>query len=124
MAMAAAVEGDAHGQAGRGTSPDRGIYPASERGPEGTKLQGVQYYVSVGNGIMRALGDRPTALERWTTGVHEGITLATGRGDKSDAFYSKRVPKGAPEYVETTRVTFPSGRTADEVCVSNLATVG
>ena len=73
---------------------------------------------------MRALGDRPTALERWTTGVHEGIALATGRGDKSDAFYSKRVPKGAPEYVETTRVTFPSGRTAEEVCVSNLATVG
>ena len=46
---------------------------------------------------MRALGDRPTALERWTTGVHPGITLATGRGDKSDAFYSKRVPKGAPD---------------------------
>ena len=59
---------------------------------------------------------KPTALERWTSGVHPGITLATGRGDKSDAFYSKRVPRGAPEYVETTRVTFPSGRTADEVC--------
>ena len=124
MAKAAAVEVDAHGQAVRVTSPDRVIYPATERGPAVTKLQVVKYYVSVGNGIMRALGDRPTALERWTTGVHEGITLATGRGDKSDAFYSKRVPKGAPEYVETTRVTFPSGRTAEEVCVSNLATVG
>ena len=124
MAKAAAVEVDAHGQAVRVTSPDRVIYPATERGPEVTKLQVVQYYVSVGNGIMRALGDRPTALERWTTGVHEGIKLATGRGDKSDAFYSKRVPKGAPEYVETTRVTFPSGRTAEEVCVTNLATVG
>ena len=55
--------------------------------------------------------------------MHPGITLATGRGDKSDAFYSKRVPKGAPSYVETTRVTFPSGRTAHEVCVANLATV-
>jgi len=124
MAKAAAVEVDAHGQAVRVTSPDRVIYPATERGPEITKLQVVQYYVSVGNGVMRALGDRPTALERWTTGVHEGIKLATGRGDKSDAFYSKRVPKGAPEYVETTRVTFPSGRTAEEVCVTNLATVG
>ena len=124
MAKAAAVEVDAHGQAVRVTSPDRVIYPATERGPEVTKLQVVQYYVSVGNGIMRALGDRPTALERWTTGVHEDITLATGRGDKSDAFYSKRVPKGAPEYVETTLVTFPSGRTAEEVCVTNLATVG
>ena len=56
--------------------------------------------------------------------MHPGITLATGRGDKSDAFYSKRVPKGAPSYVETTQVTFPSGRTAEEVKVANLATVG
>src|SRR6476620_6985490 len=124
MAKAGAVEVDAHGQAVRVTSPDRVIYAATDRGPEVTKLQVVQYYVAVGNGIRRARGDRPTALERWTTGVHEGITLATGRGDKSDAFYSKRVPKGAPEYVETTRVTFPSGRTADEVCVANLATGG
>jgi DNA ligase D-like protein (predicted polymerase) len=119
-----AAEVVADGQAVRVTSPDRLIYPATESTPEVTKLQVVEYYASVGAGIMRALGDRPTALERWTTGVHPGITLATGRGDKSDAFYSKRVPKGAPEYVETTRVTFPSGRTADEVCVANLATVG
>jgi DNA ligase D-like protein (predicted polymerase) len=55
--------------------------------------------------------------------VLPGIKLATGRGDKSDAFYSKRVPKGAPEYVETARVTFPSGRTADEVCTTEIATV-
>jgi DNA ligase D-like protein (predicted polymerase) len=118
-----AAEVDADGQAVRISSPDRVIYPATETTPDVTKLQVVEYYLSVADGIMRALGDRPTALERWTSGVHEGITLATGRGDKSDAFYSKRVPKGAPEYVETTRVTFPSERTADEVNVSNLATV-
>ncbi len=108
----------------RVTSPDRVIYPATDRTPEVTKLQVVEYYVAVRDGIMRALADRPVALERWTTGVHEGITLATGRGDKSDAFYSKRVPRGAPAYVETARVAFPSGRPADEVCVANLATVG
>lgn len=108
----------------RVTSPDRVIYPATERTPEVTKLQVVEYYVAVRDGIMRALSDRPVALERWTTGVHEGITLATGRGDKSDAFYSKRVPKGAPAYVGTARVAFPSGRPAEEVCVTNLATVG
>jgi DNA ligase D-like protein (predicted polymerase) len=119
-----AVEVDAAGEPVRVTSPDRVIYPATDRTREVTKQQVVEYYVSVADGIMRALGDRPTALERWTTGVHPGITLATGRGDKSDAFYSKRVPKGAPAYVGTTRVTFPSGRTAEEVCVANLATVG
>ena len=120
---AKAAEVEADGQAVRVSSPDRVIYPATDSTREVTKLQVVEYYVSVADGIMRALRDRPTALERWTSGVHEGITLATGRGDKSDAFYSKRVPKGAPAYVETTQVTFPSGRTAEEVCVRNLATV-
>jgi DNA ligase D-like protein (predicted polymerase) len=72
---------------------------------------------------MRALRDRPTALERWPKGVHEGIRLSTGRGDKSDAFYQKRVPMGAPSYVESARVTFPSGRTAEEVCTTEIATV-
>ena len=47
--------------------------------------------------------------------------LSTGYGDKADAFYQKRVPKGAPEYVETATVTFPSGRTADEVCPTEVA---
>lgn len=120
---ARAVEVDVAGEAVRVSSPDRVIYPATERTPEVTKLAVVEYYLSVADGILRALDDRPTALERWTSGVHEGIRLATGRGDKSDAFYSKRVPKGAPPYVETAGVTFPSGRPADEVCVRNLATV-
>jgi DNA ligase D-like protein (predicted polymerase) len=118
-----AAEVDADGVPVRVSSPDRLIYPATDSTPEVTKLQVAEYYVSVADGIMRALGDRPTALERWTSGVHPGIKLATGRGDKSDAFYSKRVPKGAPSYIETTRVTFPSGRTADEVCGANLATI-
>src|SRR6478752_2934157 len=118
-----AAEVVADGQPVRVSSPDRLLYPATDSTPEVSKFQVAEYYVAVGEGIMRALGDRPTALERWTSGVHPGITLATGRGDKSDAFYSKRVPKGAPEYVETTRVTFPSGRTAEEVCVANLASV-
>ena len=120
---AKAVEVEADGQAVRVSSPDRVIYPATDTTPEVSKLQVVEYYVCVADGILRALRDRPTALERWTSGVHEGITLATGRGEKSDAFYSKRVPKGAPAYVETTQVTFPSGRNAEEVCVRNLATV-
>jgi DNA ligase D-like protein (predicted polymerase) len=118
-----ATEVDAGGRAVRVTNPDRVIYPATDTTPAATKLQVVEYYLAVADGILRALRDRPTALERWTAGVLPGITLATGRGDRSDAFYSKRVPKGAPEYVETTRVTFPSGRTADEVCTTEIATV-
>ena len=58
---------------------------------------------------MRALRERPTALERWPKGVREDIKLATGRRDKADAFYSKRVPKGAPDYVETVEHHVPVG---------------
>ncbi|WP_310963201.1 DNA polymerase domain-containing protein [Nocardioides terrisoli] len=118
-----ATEVEADGRTVRVSSPDRVIYPATDTTPAATKLDVVEYYLAVGEGILRALRDRPVALERWTSGVHPGIRLATGRGDRSDAFYSKRVPQGAPEYVETTQVTFPSGRTASEVCTTELATV-
>ncbi len=118
-----ATEVDAGGRAVRVTNPDRVIYEATDRTPEVTKLQVVEYYLSVGEGILRALQDRPTALERWPKGVHEGIRLATRSGEQSDAFYQKRVPKGAPAYVETASITFPSGRVADEVCPTEVAVV-
>ncbi len=122
MAKPAAAEVDAGGRAVRVSSPDRVIYEATGRTPEVTKLMVAQYFASVGDGLMRALRDRPTALERWTAGVRAGMRLATGPQDRdADAFYQKRVPKGAPEYVETVRVTFPSGRTADEVCPTEIA---
>jgi DNA ligase D len=108
----------------RVTSADRVIFPATDRTPELTKLDVVRYYVAVGDGIMRALRRRPTTLERWPKGVHPGMVLAT-REDRSgaDAFYQKRIPKGAPEYVQTARIAFPSGRTADEVCPTHIADV-
>ena len=92
----------------RVSSPDRVIYEATDRTAEVTKLQVVEYYAAVDDGIMRALRDRPTALERWPSGVREGMRLATGYGDNdADAFYQKRMMKGAPEYVESAEVTFP-----------------
>ena len=79
--------------------PDRGI----------TKRQVVEYYLAVAEPLLRAVGDRPTTLKRYVDGV-------TG-----EAFYAKRIPKGAPEWVQTARITFPSGRTADEVCPTEPA---
>jgi DNA ligase D-like protein (predicted polymerase) len=119
----AATEVEAGGRAVRVTSPDRVIYEETSSTPAVTKLEVVEYYVAVEDGIMRALRDRPTALERWPKGVRDDIKLATGRGDKADAFYSKRVPKGAPDFVETVGITFPSGRTAEEICPTEIATV-
>src|SRR3954454_5502607 len=119
----AAVEVQAGARAVRVTSPDRVIYEETATTPAVTKLEVVEFYLAVDDGIMRGLRDRPTALERWPKGVHEGIRLATRSGDQADAFYSKRVPKGAPDFVERVAITFPSGRTAEEVCPTEIATV-
>jgi DNA ligase D len=117
-----ATEIDVAGTAVRVTSPDRVIFPATKTSPEATKLDVVRYYASVGDEIFRALRHRPTTLERWPKGVHPGMTLATRQVSRdADAFYQKRVPKGAPAYVETARIEFPSGRTADEVCPTEPA---
>lgn len=118
-----AIEVDAGGRTVRVTNPDRVIYPATDSTPEVTKREVVEYYLAVAPAVMRALDRRPTTLERWPKGVHEGIKLSTRGGEHGDAFYQKRVPKGAPPYVETARITFPSGRTADEVCPTEPAVV-
>lgn len=106
----------------RVSSPDRVIFEATDATPAFTKVEVARYFASVSDGLMRALRDRPTALERWTKGVRPGMRLATGPVDRdADAFYQKRVPKGAPDYVETATITFPSGRTADEIVPTHPA---
>ncbi len=89
-----------------------------------TKMDVVGYFQTVGDGILAALRNRPTTMERWPGGWREGATLST-RQDSGfgDAFYQKRVPKTAPDWVRTATITFPSGRTANEVCPTELATV-
>jgi DNA ligase D len=77
-----------------------------------TKLDLVNYYLSVGDGIVRALRDRPCMMHRFPEGLS---------GDK---VHQKRVPHGAPPWLETVRVTFPRyHRTADELCVTELGAV-
>ena len=115
---------DAGGRALRVSSPDRVIFPMTERARAVTKLDVVKYYLAVGDGIMRALARRPTTLERWPKGVHPGIVVSTREKGGGDAFFQKRIPRGAPDYVETTRIRFPSGRHADEICPTEVAVVG
>ena len=91
----------------RVTNPDKVFY--RKRGE--TKLDHVQYYLSVGEGIVRALYERPTQLKRHPDGA------------EGEAIYQKRVPEKRPDWIETARVTFPSGRHADELCVTELAHV-
>jgi DNA ligase D len=108
----------------RVSNPDRVIFPATERSRPVTKLDIVNYYLAVDEGIMRALWRRPTTLERWPKGVHPGIVLSTREKGGGDAFFQKRIPRGAPDYVQTARIQFPSGRNADEICPTEIAVVG
>jgi DNA ligase D len=124
MAPAEATTIDAGGRDLRVTSADRVIFPSTERTPEITKLDIVKYYLAVADGIMRAVERRPTTLERWPKGVYPGMVLSTREKGGGDAFYQKRVPKGAPDYLETARIQFPSGRDADEICPTEIAVVG
>jgi DNA ligase D len=103
----------------RVSNPEKPYFPE----PGITKLEVVQHYLDCGEGILRALRDRPTTLERWPGGVVEGARISTREGFKGEAFYQKRVPQGAPPYVATAHITFPSGRTADEVAPDHLAVI-
>jgi DNA ligase D len=92
----------------RVTNPDRVYFP--ERG--WTKLDLVEYYLAVGDGIVNALYERPCMLHRFPKGL---------AGDK---VHQKRVPAGAPPWLETVRLHFPRfDRDADELCVTELAAV-
>ena len=106
----------------RVSSPDRVIYEATDRTPEITKLEVCKFYAAIGEPLLRAIGERPTAMERWPDGFREGMRLALGPQDKEgDGFYQKRLPKGAPDWIETVKIAFPSKRTAEELCPSEVA---
>ena len=92
----------------RVSNPDRVYFPALGA----TKRDLVDYYLSVGPGIVNALRERPCMLHRFPTGV---------TGEK---VHQKRVPRGAPEWLGTVRLFFPRyGQHADELCVTELAEV-
>ncbi|MFC5678847.1 DNA polymerase domain-containing protein [Aeromicrobium endophyticum] len=116
-----AVEIEAGGRTVRVSSPTRVIYEATDFSAEVTKLMVAEYYVAVEDGLMRALRERPVALERWPKGIREGMEMSTRADSHGDAFYQKRMMRGAPSYVESTRVLFPSGRAADEMCMTEIA---
>ncbi len=103
-----AVEIDVDDKVVRVSNPDRVYFPESGA----TKLDLVEYYLAVGPGIVNALYERPCMLHRFPKGL---------AGDK---VHQKRVPAGAPDWVETVELHFPRwNRTADELCVTELAQV-
>ncbi|MGX7828053.1 non-homologous end-joining DNA ligase [Actinokineospora sp. 24-640] len=107
-AKSPAVEVEVGPHTVRVSNPDRVYFPATGA----TKLDLVNYYLAVGDGIVRALRERPCMLHRFPEGVG---------GEK---VHQKRVPHGAPPWLETVRLHFPRyNRHADELCVTKAADV-
>src|SRR5690348_10694868 len=78
----------------RVTNPDKVYFPAIGL----TKLELVRYYLAVGEAALRGVHRRPTVLKRYVDGID------------ADPFFQKRAPASRPDWVETARVTYPSGR--------------
>ena len=87
------------------TNPEKPYFP--ELGI--TKLDVVRYHVEVAEASLHGCGDRPSVLHRYPDGVEGG------------EFYQKRIPKGAPDWIETALITFPSGRTATMPVMADAA---
>ena len=81
------------------------------KGVQLTKLDLVRYYLSVAPGALRGVRDRPFVLKRFVNGAHE------------EPFYQKRAPDNLPDYVRTVTLSFPSGRTADEIVIDSAASL-
>ena len=102
---AEALEIDVGGRPVRVSNPAKVMFPAAGV----TKEELVRYYVAVGDRMLAAVRDRPLTLRRYPDGVD------------GESFFQKRAPKGAPDWLETVQIRFPSGRTADEVCPTEVA---
>jgi bifunctional non-homologous end joining protein LigD len=87
------------------TNPDKVFFEASGY----TKRDVVTYYIAVAEGALRGAGGRPMALKRFVNGA------------AGEYFFQKRAPDSRPEWIRTVELSFPSGRTADEVVLDDAA---
>ncbi|QIG38497.1 DNA polymerase domain-containing protein [Microbacterium sp. 4R-513] len=89
----------------RVSSPDKIVFPE----PGITKLELVEYYLSVADGALRGAGGRPMVLKRFPKGID------------TEPFFQKRVPENRPEYVDTATLHYASGRSAEEAVIRDAA---
>jgi DNA ligase D-like protein (predicted polymerase) len=87
------------------TNPDKVFFPRTGH----TKADLVRYYLAVAEGAIRGVAGRPMALKRFVNGA------------EGEAFFQKRAPSSRPEWIETVVLSFPSGRTAEEIVVREPA---
>jgi DNA ligase D len=101
------IEIEVDGHPVRITNPDKVYFPAAGV----TKRELVEHYVAVGPAITHALRERPTYLQRFPEGID------------GEQIYQKRFPAYAPDWMRRVKVTFPSGRSAEALCVTSPADV-
>ena len=89
--------------------PDKVVFPGADGRHPVTKLDLVDYYLSVADGALRGVVDRPMILKRFVKGITE------------EAIFQKRAPESRPDWIETVELSFPSGRTADEIVIRDAA---
>jgi DNA ligase D-like protein (predicted polymerase) len=87
------------------TNPDKVFFPRTGH----TKLDLVNYYLAVADGAVRGVDGRPMAMKRFVNGA------------EAEPFFQKRAPESRPDWIETVELSYPSGRTADEVVVRDAA---
>jgi DNA ligase D-like protein (predicted polymerase) len=87
------------------TNPDKVYFPDAGY----TKMDLVSYYLAVSDGALRGAGGRPMALKRFVDGITK------------EAFFQKRAPDNRPDWLRVATLTFPSGRTADEIVIEDAA---
>src|SRR6187399_2283932 len=87
------------------SNPDKVYFPE----PGYTKMDLVSYYLAVADGALRGAGGRPMALKRFVDGITK------------EPFFQKRAPENLPPFIRTATLTFPSGRTADEIVIDDAA---
>jgi DNA ligase D-like protein (predicted polymerase) len=87
------------------TNPDKVYFPDAGY----TKMDLVSYYLAVSDGALRGAGGRPMALKRFVDGITK------------EAFFQKRAPDNRPDWLRVATLTFPSGRTADEIVLDDAA---
>ena len=91
------------------SSPDKPVWPGVDGHPPVTKRNLADYFLSVEDGLMGALADRPVTLQRFRGGVG------------GEMFYSKNPPQGTPDWIRTVACTYPSGRTHPQLVVDEIA---
>ncbi len=96
---------DVAGQQVAISNPEKVFFP--ERGY--TKLDVVNYYLAVADGALRGAGGRPMALKRFVNGAD------------GEFFFQKRAPESRPDWIDTVELSFPSGRTANEIVLHDAA---